>query len=300
MSEKGAAFVQSVKKRLDATALGWQQNVDEFLACRDRCSAFVPKVRRTCFAVHQIPLELYAPAEDADGCILFLHGGFYFLPIVDFYRAAAEQLALQTHRNVVLMDYAVYPYVYPAAIRQVQVVWDWLCAHNSRVFVVGDGSGAQLALSLALACRAEGTQPQALVLISPQVDLTASGDSYYDNFYLDVFLGCKRLGGMDIPDAVRTSPLVHHFAGCDLSAPTVSPLFASMQGLAPCYIAVGEHEILLSDATRLAACMQQKGVRSHLSVGSAMFHAYPLYYDKCPEAREELRAISRFLAQDFA
>ena len=296
MSDKAAAFVESIKKRLDSTALGWQQNVDEYLAVRDRCSTFVPKVRRTCFAVSQIPVELYSPADDADGCIMFLHGGFYFLPIIDFYRAVAEQLALLTRKNVVLVDYAVYPYVYPSALQQVQTVWDWLCDNNNGVALFGDGSGAQLALSLALLRRQQHT-PTALALVSPQVDMTASGDSYYDNFYLDVQLGCKRLGGMDIPDAVRSSPLVYHFAAVDLSSPHVSPLFASLMGLPPCYIAVGEHEILLSDATRLYARLQQAGVRSHLAVGPAMFHAYPLYYDKCPEAKEELRAIARFLAK---
>lgn len=292
----GAQSLRQALSKHTGTPEGWQSLVDDYVALGSVCSSYVPKLNRTCYTVKQIPVEVYAPATPTTRSVLFLHGGHYWLPVVDFYRAVAEQVAQSSGCNVVLVDYAVQPYVYPSALRQVITVWNWLTQHTSEVSVLGDGSGAQLALQLALYVRNNVlTAPGALALVSPWADLTASGDSYYDNFYLDPVLGRRRLGGMDIPHAYRVSPLVAHFAGQDLSSPELSPLFADLSGLPPCYLAVGEHEVLLSDATRLFQTLQKAGVRSHLTVGNSMFHIYPFYWDKCPESKEGLAGICSFL-----
>ena len=167
---------------------------------------------------------------------------------------------------------------------------------GKRIAIVGDGSGANLALSLALFLSEEHTRmPKCLALLSPQADMTCSGHSYYDNYYLDVIYGRKRLEGQDIPQAFAASPMWAYCRGYDPASPEISPLFADLAPLPPLYIAVGGHEVVLSDALALAAKAKDAGVEVDLTVGEGLFYAYPYFHRHFEEARAAFTAMCEFI-----
>lgn len=289
-------FVQKLADLRDTRAVGWAQLTDAFSALSDEAVAYAPSgVDYRTVTVSQVPVELFAPPR-GQGFLLFLHGGNYLLPVVDAYRRVAEALALRSGKTVALVDYAVAPYVYPDALGEVYLVWEWLYGQDDRICLLGDGSGANMALQLALLLREDAVRmPKGLVLLSPQTDMTCSGRSYYDNYYLDVVYGRRHLSGADIPDAFKASPMWDYCRGMDLASPELSPLMADLTGLPPCYIAVGSHEVVLSDATRFADKAAEAEVDVTLTVGTGLFYAYPFFFRRFPEAKAAFDSLSAFI-----
>jgi epsilon-lactone hydrolase len=74
------------------------------------------------------------------------------------------------------------------------------------------------------------------------VDLTLSGETLAERQTLDPVLTPEGLR-VRVPDYV---------GGADAFDPHISPIFGDLSGLPPLLIQVGSHEILLSDALRLA------------------------------------------------
>ncbi|WP_338037705.1 alpha/beta hydrolase [Lonsdalea iberica] len=77
--------------------------------------------------------------------------------------------------------------------------------------------------------------------------------------------------------------------------PDASPIFADVRGLAPTWIQIGENEVMLSGATRLAAHLSDSRVRTSLEIWPGMFHVWPLFAGLLPEADQALRNAVRFL-----
>lgn len=295
---KAGRFVQHLSASRDAAAPGWQQLVEVFLASANEAGAFRPEgVTYHTRLVQQVPVDVFTPPS-AQGAVLLLHGGNYLLPVVDAYRNVARDIALATGKTVVLPDYAVAPYRYPEALGEVLTVWEWMYAQDDRICLVGDGSGANLALSLSLFLAGEDVRmPACMALLSPQVDMTCSGHSYYDNYYLDVLYGQKHLAGQDIPDAFKASPMWAYCRGYDLSSPEISPLFADLAHMPPMHIVVGSHEVVLSDARALAAKAREAGVSVTLTEGEGLFYAYPYFHRQFEEARTAFADMCGFIRQ---
>lgn len=289
-------FISRIDARRDPSKEGWQQLEQLFDTLSGVAVAYQPQgVGYRTRTVGQVPVEVFTPPA-AQGYVLLLHGGNYRLRLIDAYRTLAQEVALKASKTVVLVDYAICPYVYPDALAEVYTVWQWIMAKDDRISLWGDGSGANMALQLALALRDEGARmPKGMVLLSPQTDMTASGDSYYDNYYLDVLYGKKKLGGQDVPDAFRASPMWAYLGELDPASPEASPLFADLGGLPPMFVAVGSHEVLLSDATRLVDKAQKAGVDATLTVGEGLFYAYPMFHRQLDEARVAFGAACAFL-----
>ncbi|MGS3045151.1 alpha/beta hydrolase fold domain-containing protein, partial [Escherichia coli] len=82
-----------------------------------------------------------------------------------------------------------------------------------------------LAAAMLLRAKAEGLpMPAGLVLLSPQVDLTESGDSFVVNAGVD---------GM-LPRSLMSSNRLYA-GGADLSDPLVSPLFGDVANFPPTF-----------------------------------------------------------------
>ena len=79
--------------------------------------------------------------------------------------------------------------------------------------------------------------------------------------------------------------------------PDVSPLFARFDGSPPAWITVGDTEILLDDARRLAAQMRSEGVQVQLVQEHDLPHVWPLFHNILPEARQTLNALAAWIRQ---
>jgi epsilon-lactone hydrolase len=86
-----------------------------------------------------------------------------------------------------------------------------------------------------------------------------------------------------------------YLKGADPRTPEASPLYATLAGLPPMYIEVGEREMLRDDSTRLAARARAEGVDATLTIWPVVPHVWQLACAFLPEGRESLRRAAAFL-----
>jgi acetyl esterase/lipase len=123
--------------------------------------------------------------------------------------------------------------------------------------------------------------PAGLVLLTPEVDLTESGDSFTTNLGLDNILGSRLMPANLL-----------YAAGHDLSHPYLSPLFADVSGFPPTFIQAGTRDLFLSNAVRMHRTLRAAGVDAELHVFEAMPHGG---FGGAPEDIEMRQEIRRFL-----
>jgi acetyl esterase/lipase len=142
-----------------------------------------------------------------------------------------------------------------------------------------------------LALQAGGTPlPSGAFLMSPYVDLTLSGETLTDKAALDPVL---------TPDGLRVR-VPDYVAGADASEPLISPIFGDLSGLPPLLIQVGTHEILLSDAIRLAGRAAGADVPVTLEVTPGVPHVFQGFAALLDEGDAALNRASDFLTTQFA
>ena len=73
-------------------------------------------------------------------------------------------------------------------------------------------------------------------------------------------------------------------------------MFADVSGLPPIMIQIGESEVMLSDALRLATHLAESGVRVTLESWPGMFHVWHFMGNKQPQAVAALRSSAAFIA----
>ena len=120
-----------------------------------------------------------------------------------------------------------------------------------------------------------------LVLMTPEVDLTESGDSFTTNLRLD-----NILSGSLMPANLL------YANGHDLSHPYLSPLFADVTGWPPTFIQAGTRDLFLSNAVRMHRKLRNAGVDAELHVFEAMPHGG---FGGAPEDLEMAAERRRFL-----
>ena len=189
------------------------------------------------------------------------------------------------------VDYRTPPEApYPAALDDCLAVYRALLdRYAPENIVVGGGSaGGNLAAALALRARDEGLPlPAGLVLMTPELDLTESGDSFETNQFIDVVLR----GSLAAANALYAN-------GHDLADPYLSPLFGDFsKGFPPTIIQSGTRDLFLSNAVRMHRALRRAGVPAEIHIGEGMPHAGFLNTAEDKELRAEIR---RFVAEHWA
>lgn len=224
--------------------------------------------------------------------ILYCHGGGYTSGGLGFSKVLASKLTRATGLDVLAFDYRLAPeHPYPAAVEDAQAAWDHLMrlGFGARdVVLAGDSAGGNMALVLCLRLRAEGRMlPGALLLMSPWTDMTCSGESLTERADIDPVLTPEYIY------AVREA----YAGGLDPSQPELSPLLADLAGFPPTLIQVGTHEILFSDAERLAERMKAAGTECRLEVWEGMWHDFQMYPSK--SAAQAMQNAAHFLIEEL-
>jgi hypothetical protein len=100
-----------------------------------------------------------APETEPPATVVYLHGGCYSAGSAFGYRHLAGALAVAADRSVLVPEYRLAPeHAFPAAVEDTVRSYLWLLDQDippSAVTIVGDSSGAHLALSLLLVARRE-------------------------------------------------------------------------------------------------------------------------------------------------
>lgn len=227
----------------------------------------------------------------AEYVILYIHGGGLTEGSAVTTREFGSRLTKVLQIPVLIADYRLAPEnPFPAAVEDVKAVYKHLRKDRYRpeqIILGGDSSGGGLAISSLIALRDEAEDlPACMFLISAVVDLLFSGESMKTRADIDPFTSIE---------ALKYCAALYA-QGADLRAPPISPLYADLSGLPPTLIQVGDHEILLSDSTRLADKMNQSGSHATLKIWDGMWHVWH-YYADLPEAQQAMEEIRDFLYQ---
>lgn len=226
-----------------------------------------------------------------DRVLLSLHGGGYVTGSIYTHRKLFAHIAKSIGCRALLVEYRRAPeHVHPAQLDDVMTAYSWLLKQGiapGHIAVVGDSAGGALALSMALRARDEGRPtPDAVMLLSPWVDLEISGETIASNAGKDVLFrkeGIERLVDMFLgPTGNRRDQYA-------------SPLYADLKNLPPLYIQVGGDELLLDDSRRLAERAKAAGVDVRLDVFPELQHTFHFSVGRAPEANDAVSRLAKWV-----
>jgi acetyl esterase/lipase len=238
-----------------------------------------------------VPAEWIVPEGAPErSVLLYLHGGGYCIGSINTHRSMVSHIAGAAKTRALLIDYRLAPEnPFPAAVEDSTAAYKWLLSRGiaaGDIIVAGDSAGGGLTVATLLSLKEQGIGlPAAAVLISPWVDLAATGDSIISKADIDPMV--KKEGLMEMAEA--------YMGGTDPRTPLASPLYADMDGLPPMLIQVGTAEILLDDATRMADRARKAGVDVTLNTAEDMCHVWHFFSSMLPEALEAIEAVARFM-----
>jgi monoterpene epsilon-lactone hydrolase len=243
-------------------------------------------------SVGEVPVFVVTPDcvdenDDAQPIYLDIHGGSLLMGGGKACEVMARRMAAQVQLQTWSVDYRMPPdHPYPAALDDVLAVYRGLLdVRPPEQIVVGGGSaGGNLAAALMLRARDEGLPlPAALVLLTPEVDLTESGDSFHTN------LGIDNVLTESLADSIALYAGDH-----DLRHPYLSPLFGDLSApFPPTFLQAGTRDLFLSNTVRMHRKLRAGGVDAQLHVFEAMPHGG---FFGAPEDDELTEELGRFLA----
>lgn len=270
---------------------GWRENVAAvdaqlavFMAGRQLPDP--PAVERIVIAgvtaYHAIPHGVDAAAPRI---FLDLHGGGLIYMGGEAVGSMAGVMAGRLGMRVISVDYRMPPdHLYPAALDDAVAVYRALVAQwgAGAIIIGGTSAGGNLAAALVLRARDEGLPlPAACVLLTPEVDLTESGDTF------------QTLAGLDrLRSLIPVNRL--YAGGASLNDPYLSPLFGDFsKGFAPTFLQSGTRDLYLSNTVRMHRALRRANIRAELHVWEAMLHGG---FGGTPEDAEMDIELRRFIA----
>ena len=224
---------------------------------------------------------LFNESTTTERIILYLHGGAYVNEMANLHIIFCDKLAKKVNATVFAPIYPLAPnHTYEETYNIVENLYNLILKFNKPVIIMGDSAGGGLSASF---CEYLGendlTQPKHLILISPWVDVSMSGD-YEEYEQLDPMLGVDGLREMG-----------EAWAGdLDLKDYRLSPLFGDIKMLPRTTIFVGTHEIFYPDIIKFFNKLNDNGIDVEVNIGEEMTHVYPLY-PMVPESKEAFKHI---------
>jgi monoterpene epsilon-lactone hydrolase len=238
-----------------------------------------------------VPAEwIAAPGAVKDRVILYLHGGGYVIGSINTHRAMIARIARASNARALAIDYRLAPeHPFPAAVDDATRAYKWLLAQGykpQKIVIAGDSAGGGLTLATLIALRDSGQPlPAGAVPISPWTDLEGTGESVRSRAEKDPMVAQDNLA----------ESAKQYYGAHDPKDPLVSPLHANFRGLPPMLIQVGDAEILLDDATRVAERAKLAGVDVELEVWDDMIHVWHVFAKLLPEGQQAIDKIGKFV-----
>lgn len=241
----------------------------------------------------EVPATLVSPEQvEGDRVMLYIHGGGYVAGSSEGYHGLAGNYAKRLKAKVYMPDYRLAPeHPFPAAIDDTLAAYRWLLDQGipaRSIVFSGDSAGGAMVVTVMVAARNAGLPlPAAGVALSPWANLEHSGSSMTTRDGIDPTVNLTGLNLMAkafLGDALRNHP-------------SASPVFADVRDLPPIAIHIGESEVMLSDALRLATHLAENRVRVTLEVWPRMFHVWHLFAAVLPEGQRALDNAVAFLEE---
>lgn len=230
---------------------------------------------------------------EAQGSVMWIHGGAFAFGSPRVYRAAAVHLARATRCEVLLPSYRLAPeHVYPAAHDDVYEAIEEMIRTRSQPWVlIGDSAGGNLAMSaLSRAIEEkEGTGKLCgIALLSPWCDLRENAASILQNQVAH--------SPFDLNDSkVYSRSYLREQSPSDVR---VSPLMISgFEGWPPIYLEWAEDEFLAPDVELLKQKMTNDQADLTWRTEEQAVHGWQLLPDILPEAKRSMRRLGGWIGQ---
>jgi epsilon-lactone hydrolase len=272
---------------------GWRAMADEtdrsiVQMMGDRAAQVPADVEETDFdGVRVYVITPHDLASDDHRAVLEIHGGAFVTGGGQSCRLMGLHAVGQSRVRTWAVDYRMPPdHPYPIPLDDCVAAYRALLREHrpEEIIVRGGSAGGNLAAALILRARDEGLPlPAAAVLVTPEVDLTESGDSFQTNLGLDNVLTKSLM------------PANLLYAGAhDLTHPYLSPLFADFsKGFPPSMLTTGTRDLFLSNTVRLHRALRSAGVPADLYVVEGGGHAG--FFGQAPEDEDMAVAIRNFI-----
>jgi monoterpene epsilon-lactone hydrolase len=226
------------------------------------------------------------PSDDGR-VVLDIHGGAFVTGGGESCRIMGLHAVGLSRVRTWAVDYRMPPdHPYPAPLDDCVAAYRALLRDHrpDEIIVRGGSAGGNLAAALILRSRDEGLPlPAAAVLMTPEVDLTESGDSFVTNLGLDNVL----------TESLMSANLL--YAGNhDLTDPYLSPLYADFnKGFPPSMLTTGTRDLFLSNTVRLHRALRSAGVPADLHVVEGAGHAG--FFSQAPEDEDLASEVRLFI-----
>jgi epsilon-lactone hydrolase len=233
-----------------------------------------------------------ANTSDVDRVVLDIHGGALYMGGGPVCRAMGATTSGRIGRRTWAVDYRMPPaHPYPAPLDDCVAAYRRLLRDHrpQDIIVSGASAGGNLAAALILRVRDQGLPlPAAAVLLTPEVDLTESGDTFRANLGVDTVL----------TKSLMPANLLYA-NGHDLADPYLSPLFGDfVKGFPPTFLASGTRDLFLSNAVRMHRALRSCGIEAELHILEAAPHGG--FFGFAPEDAELDRELRRFVDTQFS
>jgi acetyl esterase len=264
------------------------------------------QVLDTIFIVNNlhIPARIYYPTKKSlsgdQPVILFFHGGGFVFGSVEQYNLMVSKLARITGQIIVSVDYSLAPeHSFPAAINDCYSALQWirqygsgLGADTTRITLMGDSAGGNLATVVTLMCRDRHTpQPCCQVLIYPAVTFL---DTEYPS--MTYFLKEPKQPYVLSEAFLKRVRIAYKGKEGNDRDPYISPLLARLSSnLAPALIITAECDPLRDSQREYAKKLEAAGVKVEYVEYSGMFHGFLSFHMLLGDAVDAMKKIRDFL-----
>lgn len=219
--------------------------------------------------------------------LLFLHGGGFVNNITRYDWNFLNKIALHADLGIVVPDYPLAP------ANNYQDVFDMVVpayadllrtAGSENVILMGFSAGGGIALSLAQYARKHQLdQPAQIVLFSPLLDATMQNPEIQEIDKYDPYIDVEGL----------RKAITAYAAGTDTDDYRISPIYGSLEGLAPIHLFMGTHEVLLPDARKFVAIAREISIPVTYYEYNQMYHAW--IFLNIPEAKDVFNKLMDIL-----
>ena len=231
------------------------------------------------------PVFEIAPRSGATGHkAMYLHGGAWAAEIRGGHWSFIAKLAIATSRTFVVPIFPLVPAVTHRDVGPVlQELWS-MTASDSPTALLGDSSGAAMALNLLTGLPEGSPKPDATVLLSPALDLALSNPKIEHVAPRDPLLRADHL-----------RELASLYAGADgVASGMVNPMVAPLDELGDLAIFTGTRDLHDPDVDRFAQRVRDaRGTRLTVNRAEHMIHDWMLM--PSPEAKVAITAIADLL-----
>lgn len=249
-----------------------------------------------------LPARIYRPtgAEGGSPIVLYFRGGGWVLGDLDAYDATPRAIAARTGAVVVSADYRRAPeHKFPAAHDDAVEAYRWaleeaqgLGGDGTRIALLGESAGGNLAINVAIAARDQGLPaPVHVALIYPIVGVDMFTPSYRINEFarpLNKAMVGWFLGHALFDAREREDPRIDVVGRADLA------------GLPPTTILTAEIDPLRSEGQALAERLRAAGVAADLVDYEGVTHNFFGLIDVVRQARSAQELVAQNLMAAFA